>query len=77
MSATQQAPVSRPARADERLASVGLWRRLLVKPELGSLIGAVVALTFSAVSWYASLIPAGVVYWLLMQHWGPAQRFRA
>jgi NCS1 family nucleobase:cation symporter-1 len=44
---------------------------------IASLIGAVVALTFSAVSWYASLIPAGVIYWLLMQYWGPAQRFRA
>ncbi|MFC6489276.1 NCS1 family transporter [Nitratireductor sp. GCM10026969] len=44
---------------------------------IASLIGAVVALTFSAVSWYASLIPAGLIYWLLMQYWGPAQRFRA
>jgi nucleobase:cation symporter-1, NCS1 family len=44
---------------------------------IASLVGAAVALTFAAVSWYASLIPAGVTYWLLMQHWGPAQRFRA
>jgi NCS1 family nucleobase:cation symporter-1 len=44
---------------------------------IASLIGAVVALTFSSISWYASLIPAGVTYWLLMNHWGPAQRFRA
>ena len=44
---------------------------------IASLIGAAVALTFSSISWYASLIPAGLTYWLLMQHWGPAQRFRA
>ena len=44
---------------------------------IASLAGAAVALSFPAVSWYASLIPAGVIYWLLMNHWGPAQRFRA
>ncbi|MEO8411379.1 MAG: NCS1 family transporter, partial [Propionivibrio sp.] len=33
---------------------------------IASLIGAAVALSFSTVSWYASLIPAGLVYWLLM-----------
>jgi NCS1 family nucleobase:cation symporter-1 len=44
---------------------------------IASLFGAAVALSFSAVSWYASLLPAGLSYWLLMQYWGPAQRFRA
>ncbi|QJD59494.1 transporter [Pseudomonas sp. gcc21] len=39
-------------------------------------VGAVVALTFSSVSWYASLIPAGLTYFLLMKHWAPCQRFR-
>lgn len=39
-------------------------------------VGAAVALTFSSISWYASLLPAGVVYYLLMQHWQPCQRFR-
>ncbi|WP_227369210.1 NCS1 family transporter [Halomonas sp. M20] len=43
---------------------------------IASLIGAAVALTFSAVSWYASLIPAGVIYYLLMRHWSACQRFR-
>lgn len=38
-------------------------------------IGAVVALAFSAVSWYASLLPAGLTYWLLMKHWAPCRRF--
>lgn len=43
---------------------------------VATVIGAVVALTFSTVSWYASLIPAGVTYYLLMKHWAPCQRFR-
>ncbi|HKS97949.1 MAG TPA: ABC transporter permease [Rugosimonospora sp.] len=36
------------AAADERVARVGVLRRLLVKPELGSLIGAVVIFVFFA-----------------------------
>lgn len=43
---------------------------------IAALAGALVALTFSSVSWYASLIPAGVTYYLLMQYWQPCQRFR-
>lgn len=42
---------------------------------VASLVGAAVALSFSAVSWYASLIPAGLTYWLLMNHWGACKRF--
>ncbi|WP_447895212.1 NCS1 family transporter [Vreelandella sp. GE22] len=38
-------------------------------------VGVVAALSFSAVSWYASLIPAGVVYYLLMTYWPTCQRF--
>ncbi|MCB2173959.1 NCS1 family transporter [bacterium] len=43
---------------------------------IASLVGAVVALTFSAVSWYASLIPAGVVYYFMMTRWSACERFR-
>ncbi|WP_022963455.1 NCS1 family transporter [Halopseudomonas pelagia] len=43
---------------------------------IATVVGVVVALTFSSVSWYASLIPAGVTYYLLMKHWAPCQRFR-
>lgn len=39
-------------------------------------VGAVVALSFSAVSWYASLVPAGLTYWLLMNNWDACKRFR-
>ncbi|MGV3725956.1 NCS1 family transporter [Hydrogenophaga sp.] len=38
-------------------------------------VGAAVALSFSAVSWYASLLPAGLSYYLLMNHWAPCRRF--
>ncbi|NMG74428.1 NCS1 family transporter [Aromatoleum diolicum] len=39
-------------------------------------VGAVTALSFSAVSWYASLLPAGLTYWLLMNNWDACKRFR-
>lgn len=38
-------------------------------------VGVVVALIFSNISWYASLIPAGLIYWLLMKTMPSAQRF--
>lgn len=37
--------------------------------------GVVVAFTFPAVGWYASLLPAGLTYYLLMKHWPRAARF--
>ncbi|QFT83960.1 putative allantoin permease [Halomonas sp. THAF12] len=43
---------------------------------IATAMGIAAALTFSSVSWYASLIPAGVTYFLLMKHWAPCQRFR-
>ena len=42
---------------------------------IATVVGIAAALTFSSVSWYASLIPAGVTYYLLMKHWAPCQRF--
>lgn len=41
------------------------------------IVGAGAALSFVTVSWYASLIPAGVTYYLLMKHLPSARRFRA
>jgi len=43
---------------------------------IASLFGAAIALTFSSISWYASLIPAGLSYYLLMNHWSACERFR-
>lgn len=54
----------------------GPYRGVNYAAIIASLIGAAVALSFSAVSWYASLIPAGLSYYLLMQYWQPCQRFR-
>ncbi|WP_434361153.1 NCS1 family transporter [Parasalinivibrio latis] len=40
-----------------------------------SVVGVIVALNISSISWYASLIPAGLTYYLLMKHMPSAQRF--
>jgi simple sugar transport system permease protein len=50
--------------ADERVARVGLVRRLLVKPELGSLIGAVVVFVFFALLSNVFRSLPGVANWL-------------
>lgn len=42
---------------------------------VASLLGAGVALSFPAVSWYASLLPAGIAYWALMNYWPGCRRF--
>ena len=55
----------------------GPYRGVNYAAIVASLIGAAVALSFSAVSWYASLIPAGLSYYLLMEYWQPCQRFRS
>ncbi|MDR5865456.1 NCS1 family transporter [Halomonas koreensis] len=55
----------------------GPYRGVNMAALIATAAGAVVALTFSSVSWYASLIPAGLTYYLLMKHWAPCQRFRS
>jgi simple sugar transport system permease protein len=64
VSATQEAPAGARARADERVATVGLWRRLLVKPELGSLIGAVAILAFFSAQSAVFRSLSGIANWL-------------
>lgn len=54
----------------------GPYRGVNYAAIIASLFGAVVALSLSSVSWYASLIPAGLSYYLLMRHWPACQRFR-
>jgi NCS1 family nucleobase:cation symporter-1 len=54
----------------------GPYRGVNYAAVIASLLGALVALSFSAVSWYASLVPAGLTYYLLMRHWSPCERFR-
>lgn len=39
-------------------------------------VGIVFALIFSGISWYASLLPSGILYYLLMKYLPAAQRFR-
>lgn len=38
-------------------------------------VGVVTALIFSGISWYASLLPAGIIYYLLMKNMPSARRF--
>ena len=42
---------------------------------IAALVGVIVALIFSKVSWYASLVPAGLTYYLLMKNLPSAKRF--
>jgi len=56
--------------------SEGPYRGVNYAALVATAVGAVAALTFSQVSWYASLIPAGLTYYLLMQHWSACARFR-
>ncbi|MGI8878966.1 MAG: ABC transporter permease [Jatrophihabitans sp.] len=49
---------------DERIASIGILRRLLAKPEFGSLIGAVVIFVFFAFQSSAFRSLSGVANWL-------------
>lgn len=53
----------------------GPYRGVNYGAVLAALAGAAVALTFSSVSWYASLLPAGIIYYLLMCHWQLCRRF--
>jgi simple sugar transport system permease protein len=52
------------ATGDERLARVGIIRRLLVKPEFGSLIGAIVVFLFFAFQSNVFRSTSGVANWL-------------
>ncbi len=54
----------------------GPYRGVNYAAIIAALTGAAVALTFSSVSWYASLIPAGLTYYVLMNHWSACRRFR-
>lgn len=54
----------------------GPYRGVNFAAIIASLLGAVVALSLSSVSWYASLIPAGLSYYLMMRHWSVCARFR-
>ncbi|WP_214325071.1 ABC transporter permease [Nonomuraea sediminis] len=52
------------ATADERLARVGLLRRLLIRPELGAVVGAVVVFGFFASQSEVFRSPSGIANWL-------------
>ncbi|PRY66759.1 NCS1 family nucleobase:cation symporter-1 [Vreelandella songnenensis] len=53
----------------------GPYRGVNMAALVATVVGIAAALSFSSVSWYASLLPAGITYYLLMKHWAPCQRF--
>lgn len=53
----------------------GPYRGINMAAVIAMVIGIIVALTFNNISWYASLIPAGAVYWILMQKLPSSKRF--
>jgi NCS1 family nucleobase:cation symporter-1 len=42
---------------------------------VATVVGIVIALSLQSVGWYASLVPAGLTYFLLMRHWSACSRF--
>ena len=54
----------------------GPYRGVNYAALVATAIGVVAALSLSSISWYASLIPAGLSYYLLMQYWPACARFR-
>ena len=53
----------------------GPYKGVNMAAVIAMVVGIVVALTFSSISWYASLIPAGALYYILMKKMPSAQRF--
>ena len=54
----------------------GPYRGVNYAALVATAIGVVAALSISSISWYASLLPAGLSYYLLMQYWPACARFR-
>ncbi|MDR1520177.1 MAG: NCS1 family transporter [Planctomycetota bacterium] len=53
----------------------GPYRGVNWRAVIATLIGVAFAFAFMSVSWYASLIPAGIIYYALMRMGGSANRF--
>ncbi|WP_148252441.1 NCS1 family transporter [Aidingimonas lacisalsi] len=53
----------------------GPYRGVNYAALIATAVGVLVAFTISTISWYASLIPAGLTYYVLMRYWSPCQRF--
>lgn len=53
----------------------GPYRGINPAALVATVVGVVAAFSIPAISWYASLIPAGLTYLLLMRHWQACQRF--
>lgn len=58
------APPSAPPTADERMSDVGLLRRLLIRPELGSVVGAILIFLFFSYQSSTFHEASGIAIWL-------------
>lgn len=53
----------------------GPYRGVNMAAVIAMAVGVVAALTFTGISWYASLLPAGIAYYVLMKTLPSARRF--
>lgn len=53
----------------------GPYKGVNMAAVIAMIVGVIVALMFSSISWYAGLIPAGGIYWILMLKMPAAKRF--
>ncbi|HSH56584.1 MAG TPA: NCS1 family transporter [Halomonas sp.] len=60
---------------DKLYSETGPYRGVNPAALIATATGIIAALSFSSISWYASLLPAGITYYLLMKNWAPCQRF--
>ncbi|ALM53581.1 NCS1 family transporter [Halomonas huangheensis] len=60
---------------DKLYDATGPYRGINPAALVATVVGVIAAFSISTVSWYASLIPAGLTYLLLMRYWPACQRF--
>ncbi|MGH9245058.1 MAG: ABC transporter permease [Acidimicrobiales bacterium] len=60
---TVETPTAGPAPRDERLRTISPWARLLQRPELGSVIGAVLVFAWFALTTDTFAQPGGIARW--------------
>ncbi|MFQ8432417.1 NCS1 family transporter [Amaricoccus sp. W119] len=60
---------------DKLYDPTGSYRGVNMAAVIAMAVGVVAALTFTGISWYASLLPAGIAYYVLMKTLPSARRF--
>lgn len=60
---------------DELYDRGGVFRGVNIAGIIATAVGVVVAFLLPSIGWYASLLPAGLTYYLLMTRWAQVRRF--